>query len=250
MTVSSTGRDPELELPIRLCPADAVALSRALLLAYDRERDLDRDCRRAGRTLRDAAEALRVGWEASVRGTMMQDHGASARRADHDEDAVWIALFHWLKGWATLPPALMPEAANAHQALEALFAEGVSFTELTYALEWAEADRRMAMLDTDGYAELIERLGGSALLEALHTAHAAYEETLGVARQRLAGPDDEPLAPFLDQVRSALGQYITALRTHSTQPHAQTLLAPLRRWHHEQTLRRRPSRVAPSPSAR
>lgn len=226
-------------IPATLAPADAVTLSRSLLLAFDLERGADPAVRRSARALRDASDTLRVAWEAKVRAAIAADHGSMARRADFDEDAVWIALFHWLKGWATLPGHLAPERDIAHAVLEGLFPDGTAFTQLTYALEWAEAERRLAILDAEGHAARIDSLGGGPILRALRAAHREYERALGMSdpKPSIADTGRDPLAPMTSAVRDALEAYVRAV-IGGDASRVDPLLAPLRRWAAEQAARR------------
>ncbi len=223
--------------------ADAVALSRALVLAYDAAKRPDGALRKPVRALRDAGDTLRVAWEAHVRMAISRDGGAGARRADLDEDAVWAALFHWLRGWAALPAHLCPGSDAARAVIAAVFPgnEGVSFTELTYAIEWAEAERRLALLDTDGHAARIESLGGGPMLEALHAAHREYERVLGVHEGEGAGDDESPagaaLAQMSESVREALVTYLAAVRAVADAPQREALGSPVRRWSAERAWR-------------
>jgi hypothetical protein len=232
-------------IPARLSPADAVTLSRALLLAFDGEKGVDAASRKAGRALRDASDSLRVAWEANVRAAIASDRGASARRADFDEDAVWIALHLWLKGWATLPGHLAPERDIAQAVLDALFPDGTSFTQLTYALEWAEADRKLAVLEAEGHAARIESLGGGAILRAVRAAHLEYESVLGMSHRATLPPEpaSDALAPMIESVRDALDAYVRTVvsATDRSNPtsvaRAESLLVPLRRWASDQLAR-------------
>jgi hypothetical protein len=240
MNPSPTASPPTI--PEKISPADAVALSRGLLAALDDERKLESGVKRAGRKLRDTSEALRVAWEAAVRAAIASDRGASARRADTDEDAVWLALHAWLKGWSLLPPELAPEAEAARTTLAALFPNGPGFTDLTYALEWAEADRLLALLDAGGHVARIEALGGAALLRALRAAHRRYEEVLGI--RRAAGGDtagmNAAFAPLVDDFLGALRDYVAAAHPSGDPVEAarnEALLAPLRNWSAENALR-------------
>jgi hypothetical protein len=232
-------------IPARIGAADAVTLSRALLMALDAEKGVDASVTKAGRALRDASESLRVAWEANVRAAIFTDGGSSARRADLDEDAVWLALYTWLKGWAALPAGLAPEAETARTVLAVLFPDGTGFTQLTYALEWAEADRKLALIDGDGHAARIESLGGGPLLRALRAAHAEYERVLGLSHRATMPPDPsgDALAPMVDEAHRALSAYVVAVvracdaANATSVARTEALLAPLRRWAAEQALR-------------
>jgi hypothetical protein len=232
-------------IPTRLAPADAVTLSRSLLLAFDSERGVDGTTRKVARLLRDESDSLRVAWETNVRAAIASDRGESARRADIDEDAVWIALHHWLEGWATLPGQLAPERDIAKTVLDALFPDGTSFTQLTYALEWAEADRKLAVLEGEGHAARIEALGGAPFLRAIRAAHEEYERALGLSHRASLPPDSSValLAPMIESVRDSLEKYVRSVVSNTDRGNAtsvtrsESLLAPLRRWASEQLAR-------------
>lgn len=221
------------ELPPRIGAADAVALSRALVLSYDAFKRPDASLRKPIRALRDACDVLRVAWEARVRIAIGRDHGVNVRRADLDEDAVWAALFHFLLGWSELPPHLCPQSEKARDVLRVVFPDGgVSFTELTYALEWAEAERRLALLDTEGHVAQVEALGGAPLLAALYRAHREYERVLGVSHADTETDDvaGHALADLAAAVRDAAERYLSTVRALADRAQREVLEAPLRRW--------------------
>lgn len=240
--MSVTTTDTTHDLPARLGAADAFALSRALVLAYDATKKPDGALRKPARALRDAGDVLRVAWEARVRMAISRDGGAGARRADLDEDAVWAALYHWLRGWAALPAHLHPGSEAARVVLAAVFPDGgVSFTELTYAIEWAEAERRLALLDTDGHAARIASLGGASMFAAVHAAHTEYERVLGVHASEGEGEGDGPggaaLAQMAETAREAIVAYLAAVQSVGDGAQREALAVPVRRWNVERAWR-------------
>ncbi len=230
--MTASDASPLALVPGRIGPSDAVQLAFALCNVFDRQKSGDAATKRAARAMRDSAETLRVAWETQVRATIGSHGGKAVRRADTDEDAVWIALFTWLKGWASLPAGSCDERERAATVLASLFPDGVSFTDLTYAMEWVEAERRMNMLEGGGYADTIEQLGGAPILRALRTTHGEYERVLGVTHRATMPPDpaSDALASMAEDTRVRIRAYVESIAAADAPSLADTLLEPLRRW--------------------
>lgn len=86
-----------------------------------------------------------------------------------------------------LPPRL--PAPRATVLLQTLFPTGLDFLKLPYAEEWAESERRLAMIKRDGLASELEALAGKPYLPAVKKAHTAYGAALGITDKKAATVD-------------------------------------------------------------
>jgi hypothetical protein len=162
--------------------------------------------------------------------------GYRARRADVLEDNHWAALHDWLLAWTRLPLTI-PESFTARRLFEALFPEGLAFTQLPYKLEWQEAEDRLKRIERDGLEREIANLGGAVFLRALREAHVAYTEALGMGSFRPAPPRYEiPKKKSLEATVAALRRYVLRVlgQVDEAEPDtaalAERLLKPLRDW--------------------
>jgi hypothetical protein len=153
------------------------------------------------------------------------------RAADRAEDVAWTALHDWLLGWSRLTT---PEATQANTMHAVLFPTGLKFIRLTYRLEWAEADAKLARIAKDGYDIEIQKLGGQVILDQLKAAHQTYGEALGITAE---GQDStvnlrEPLEAFNKTLRA----YVLAVAAHEDPADSASteltdaLLAPIQKW--------------------
>jgi len=168
------------------------------------------------------------------------------RAADRAEDVAWTALHDWLLGWSRLTT---PEAAQANTMHAVLFPTGLKFIRLTYRLEWAEADAKLARIAKDGYDIEIQKLGGQLILDQLKAAHQAYGQALGITAE---GQDSTinlraPLEAFTKTLRA----YVLAVAAHEDPEDstsidlADALLAPIQKW--EGYISASPAQEPPAP---
>lgn len=162
-----------------------------------------------------------------------QEPSVDRNAADVEEDAAWGALHGWLEGWSRVPRA--SQAGDAAGLLESLFPDGLSFTQLRYPVEWAEADARLKQLDGKG-AATVAALGGQPLLDALRAAHERYGKAIGVTA---AAPVPKPgvdLRTPLDAFAAATRRYVLKVAGAVDESDADSvalgdaLLAPLAEW--------------------
>jgi hypothetical protein len=162
--------------------------------------------------------------------------GYRARRADVLEDSHWAAMHDWLLAWTRLPLSY-PESFTARKLFDAIFPEGLAFTQLPYKLEWQEAEERIQRIVRDGLERDIESLGGATFLRALRAAHEAYSEALGLGSFTPAPPRYEvPKRKSLEATVQAMRRTILAVLGHvdegepETVELAERLLRPLHDW--------------------
>ena len=193
-----------VQLP-RVDARSAVSLGAALIAAAREQGELPDPIARALSALEEAHANLTLDVDrvSSAPEGGREDLGRSAA-ADRGVDAAWSALHDWLLGWSKLPGAA-PQALVAQAIYGRLFEGGLSFLELTYRLEWAESQRRLARIHDEKLDGGILELGGEPFLRALGAAHDAYGAALGLqAETGAAGP----------LVRSRLGEFVDGLRTY------------------------------------
>lgn len=161
--------------------------------------------------------------------------GSRSVRADRRIDAAWNALLTWLSGWAKLPDAV-PQAIQARNIVDTIFADGLKFLTLPYKQEWAESDTRLLRIGNEKLDTDIVKLGGTPFLDELRAAHAEYGEALGITKT----PDSPNTGANL---RDALTAFLLSLRTYVVRVSAHvdeeeagsadlatSLLVPLTRW--------------------
>ena len=111
-------------------------------------------------------------------------------RVCHDRIEHWVKIDH---------PDKAQEAAELH---ELLFPTGLDFTRLPYDEEWAESERRIALIEHDELGSLLADLIDQRFVDSLHTAHAEYGKALGITEAQ-----DEP-----DTAVTGVGEALGALR--------------------------------------
>lgn len=193
-----------VQLP-RLDARAAVALGTALIAAAREQGELARPIARALSELEEAQAGLAadVDRRANVPDGRSEDLARSAA-ADRGLDAAWSALHGWLLGWSKLPGGAQ-QALVAQAIYGRVFEGGLGFIELSYRLEWAESQRRLARIHDEKLDRGILELGGEPFLRALGAAHEAYGAALGLhADADAAGPAS----------RARLGEFVDVLRTY------------------------------------
>jgi uncharacterized protein DUF6261 len=180
---------------------------------------------------------------------------ADAAAADQRLDATWGGFQSFLQGWARTPfeGEAAKRSAAARRLLDVAYPDGLKFTQLAYRLEWAESSIRLARLEQDDNAALVERLGASPFVEALRRAHDAYGVALNLttARAELKAQVNvrEPLLRFADALRN----YAMIVAAHAADAPddpeaaalAEALLAPVTKW--QATGGARKGKPAPAP---
>ena len=157
----------------------------------------------------------------------------AARAADIDLDSAWSVLHDLLSVVARVPD--QPRADLAKTLLGDLFPDGLQFTRLRFAQEWAESENRLKMIDDRGFAPQIEQLGGAVALAHLRQAHAHYGDVLSVVTARTPAPAIR-IRDARDAVMKALRQFVARVtvtirdQDPSSVALARELLAPIETW--------------------
>jgi hypothetical protein len=203
----SSDFDPNLHLraPVADVPT-AYALGSAVLTAIPREADRESLVRKAGRVLRVKLGILRDEWSAASKTA----GGEAVRSFDSAADASWRAM-----SWALEACSLVrgtPEDDDRADRAKALhlrmFPNGLAFTLMAYASQWATAERMLTEIDPATERELATLIGPHYLAFA-RRAHEAYGKALGITQ---AGEDAG--AGVRDPLRAvllAIQEYVFAL---------------------------------------
>jgi hypothetical protein len=134
--------------------------------------------RKAARRLRDAVGELQSAWAASGRTSAPSDR----RPADIRVDKAWAALHGRLEAYAWLPADEHPKARRAGELVDIIYPEGLQFLTLPYAMEWAEGEKRLKLIDDEELGAEIDALAGPEFLAEVRKAHKMYGEAIGVAK--------------------------------------------------------------------
>lgn len=197
--------DPDLygSVPTRT-PRATLSLARALISAAPEDPDAALAKRIA--RIRKAAKLLQGAWVDASRPTPA---GQDVRLVDVTLDRCWNALRSRLDGCAQLGDDDL--APRATKLVVTLFPTGLDFLRLPYAEEWAESERRLALVKTDGLKAEIAELAGTPYLPALEQAHAAYGTALGITDKKAAAPDSARVLEPLRELQAAIASYVRAV---------------------------------------
>ena len=162
--------------------------------------------KKAAEAMKSAAGALGEAWREIV-----ATRADVRRPADAALDGAWSNLYGRLVSYAALPEVEYPGAAKAAALVESLFPDGLSFLRLPYNQQWAESDKRLKQIESEGWKKDIDRLAGPEFLEHLKAAHEEYGAVLGLTRRAADPPEPRPLAELLRELRKAIGRYVLRL---------------------------------------
>jgi hypothetical protein len=160
---------------------------------------------RSKQALGSATQALMDAWEAGPQ----DDPSHKMRPIDVAADTSWACIKGRLEPYAWLDEGRHPEARTARELLARLFPSGLSFTQLEYAAQWAEATRRIHLIADGNLQPALRRLCGDLFVDELYHWHAEYTHMIGA----IAEPESTPEVaspPSLSQLRRQLSQAILA----------------------------------------
>lgn len=197
--------DPDLyaSVPTRT-PRASLGLARALITAASTEPDPALTKRIA--KIRKAAKLLQTSWVDAGRPTPASQ---DVRAVDVTVDRRWSALRSRLEGCVQLDDE--DHAPRATKLMQTLFPTGLDFLRLPYAEEWAESERRLVLIKTDGLKAELAELVGARYLTALEEAHAAYGAALGITNKKAAAPDPARVLEPLRKLHAAIASYVRAV---------------------------------------
>lgn len=165
-----------------------------------------------------------------------------ARAFDTDlrVDAAWGGFQWFLQGWARMPfeGEEAQKSSAARRLLDVVYPDGLRFTQLSYKIEWAESDVRLARLAQPENAALVALLGAEPFVTTIGQAHVAYGEALGLTTGRVERKARVSTRERLSQFADALRTYAMVVAAHAAdsqddpeaQALAEALLAPIVQW--------------------
>lgn len=108
----------------------------------------------------------------------------SKRPIDMAADISWGALHGRMESLAMLPHDRYPSAARAATLRDLLFPQGLTFLTLEYGAQWAEAERRLKVIEQQRLKSEIDALCGPEVLVEVRRCHAEYAEMIGVTKAK------------------------------------------------------------------
>jgi hypothetical protein len=219
----------------RLSIDSGLALWQALRAGVAAEKKLPKFLQAPWQNLDGTGEALFQAAQSRLVDSGSRAPSAEKRKADIVVDNAAGALDQFLEAWTRLPDTL-PEAQLATAARQALFPDGTGFLRLAFDEEWAQIDRRLALIKKTGIDKQIARLGGTAFVQHLEDAHAAYGKALGLTSVPATPAETVALRDPLLAFISALRLYVIKVAAYRDEDKPETvavterLLRPLTSW--------------------
>lgn len=143
------------------------------------------------------------------------------RPLDAAVDRSWSAVNARLGAWSLI------ESGNRARAAELdalLFPDGLSFTQLPWAAQWAEGEKRLTTLRAKELVPALASLVGQEFVDALEAKHREYGEALGLdgkAPVAAAGEAPASLTPPLHATLGALVDYaVQVVAAHNVEKDA------------------------------
>lgn len=212
-----------------------LAMWQALRAGVAAEKKLPKFLQQAWLRVEVTGEALFQAAQTRLTDSSTRASPADKRKADIVVDNAMGAIDDYLAVWMRLSPA-EPEAQVAAATRQRLFPDGTGFLKLPFEQEWAQIDRRVAMMKSEGLDKEIANLGGVKFVNQLLAAHAEYGKVLGLTSVPALPPETVTLREPLDALSSALRLFVikvTAYRDEeepATLELADRLLRPLVNW--------------------
>jgi hypothetical protein len=156
---------------------------------------------------------------------------ADQRPFDNASDVSWGALAGRLSAQAALPRARHPRAAQAATVLDALELRDLSWLTLKFNEQWAQAQRRLDRVASEGLRGTIDELAGAGFLDEVELAHAAYGEALGITSRSEHADDNAAMVEPLRDLASAIAKYglqVCALHEGASEDERRDLVKALR----------------------
>ncbi|HRI50281.1 MAG TPA: hypothetical protein PLW65_08865, partial [Pseudomonadota bacterium] len=197
---------PRLDVP------SLIALGRQLLAAAPA--DLPRSVQPCKKSLRAALRGLEEGYKA----TQSEDPVQRKRPIDQRTDNAWACVKARLEPYTWLDEADFPEFGPARALWRKLFPTGLSFTQLEYGAQWAEASWRMQLIADEQLEPELRRLCGEVYIDELVRWHKEYSLMVGVVPERTASRADAA-RPNLAELRRQAAQAIVAWQAQLVAQH-------------------------------
>jgi len=198
---------PRLDVP------SLIALGRQLLAAAPA--DLPSSAESCKKSLREELRALEEGYKA----TQSEDPAQRKRPIDQRSDNAWACVKARLEPYTWLDEGEFPEAARASALRRKLFPTGLSFTQLEYGAQWAEASWRMQLIAEEKLEPELRRLCGELFVDELLRWHKEYSAMVGVVPARGASRTEAVARPNLADLRRQAAQAIVSWQAQLVAQH-------------------------------
>lgn len=189
---------PRLDVP------SLIALGRQLLAAAPA--DLPRSAEPCKKGLLASVRELEAGYQATQSG----DPAQRKRPIDQRTDNAWACVKTRLEPYTWLDADQFPEAGRAQALARKLFPTGLSFTQLEFGAQWAEASWRMKLIADEKLEPELRRLCGEVFIDELVRWHKEYSRMVGVVPARPAARAEAAARPSLADLRRQTTQAIVA----------------------------------------
>lgn len=180
---------PHLDVPSQ------IALGRQLLAAAPPE--LPPQAETCKRRLLAETRALEEGYKAA----QDESPGQLRRPVDQGADNSWISLKSRLDPYTWLDEERFPDAGLAKSFTRRLFPSGLSFTQLEYGAQWAEANWRIKLIADEGLEPELRRLCGDVFVDELQHWHKEYSRMVGTVAARRGADSKSRPRPNLAELR-------------------------------------------------
>jgi hypothetical protein len=210
-------------------PLDApslIALSRQLLAVTPS--DLPAQAEACKKRLLATTRALEEGYQTS----QGQDPGQQRRPIDQRTDNTWSCLKSRLEPYTWLDEERFPEASRAKALSSKLFPTGLSFLQLEYGAQWAEASWRVKLLADEQLEPELRRLCGDIFVDELLRWHKEYAKMVGVVPAKRGAKAEAEPRTSVGELRRQVGQAVVAWQAQLValhlggHPHARSGLRP------------------------
>lgn len=199
---------PEIMLYSRVPQVDVptgMALGQAILTAAPKSPPVD--IKKVLKLIGEELRALKELWGERA----AQGRSEDRRPYDQALDGAWSCLHDRIDALSRLPADRYPTVTEAARLRQTLFAEGLSFLKLPYEAEWAESQRRLDLIASQGWDTDLQRLAGSEFLTEVKRCHKDYGEVLGITRPLSPMPLEVNLADGLRKLTAAITRYTVKL---------------------------------------
>jgi len=158
----------------------------------------------AAQALRASTLALQTAWAARLHDNAQDVTNRVG--ADRAADAAWRGLHTALQAAETLTNS--PRADAAQVLLRQVFPDGRTFLSLAYTEQWAQAERRLQLIDAENLEPLIATaVGGPEHLAQVRATHQSYGAALNITEA--ADPSiDVDLSEGVQALRASVRAYL------------------------------------------
>ena len=120
---------------------------------------------------------------------------------DQCADTTWISLKSRLDPYTWLDEERFPDAGLAKSFTRRLFPSGLSFPQLEYGAQWAEASWRIKLIADEGLEPELRRLCGDVFVDELQRWHKEYGKMVGTVAARRGADNKARPRPNLAELR-------------------------------------------------